>query len=151
MNGNLNGSQMRQYLSYHTLPWSDPVISYTAAANSNTGFKLFMSFDMTSLPCSNPDSAQTLRKYITTYATHPNQLIYDGRVFASTFSGEACTFGQSSVLDGWSSQFTKHPDLTGPNSVLFVPSFFIDPATFNNMNQIMDGAFNVSDLTPCHQ
>jgi glucan endo-1,3-alpha-glucosidase len=68
---------------------------------------------------------------------------YNGRVFASSFSGESCTFGQSSVANGWSSQFTQHPDLTGANAVFFVPSFFVDPATFNVYGQVMDGVFNV--------
>jgi hypothetical protein len=65
-------------------------------------------------------------------------------VFASTFSGESCTFGQDSTPDGWSSQFTRHPDLTGQNAVFFVPSFFIDPQTFNQYGDVMDGDFNVS-------
>lgn len=66
----------------------------------------------------------------------------DGRVFASTFSGETCTFGQDSVPDGWRSQFTQQ--LTGQNAVYFVPSFFIDPATFNQYDGVLDGDFNVS-------
>ncbi|EMD39964.1 glycoside hydrolase family 71 protein [Gelatoporia subvermispora B] len=116
--------------------------AYTAAANSSTDFKLFLSFDMSALPCSSPDDAQTLRNYITSYSSHPNQFIVDGRVFASTFSGESCTFGQDSVPDGWKSQFTQHPDLTGANAVYFVPSFFIDPSTFNQYQGVMDGDFN---------
>lgn len=68
----------------------------------------------------------------------------NGAVFASTFSGETCTFGQDSVPDGWRSQFTQHSDLTGQNAVYFVPSFFIDPSTFNQYDGVMDGDFNVS-------
>jgi glucan endo-1,3-alpha-glucosidase len=94
-----------------------------------------------SLPCSGPNDAATLRQYITTYATHPNQLIYKGRVYASTFAGESCTFGQSSVAAGWSSQFIQQ--LTGANTVFFVPSFFVDPNTFSTFNGVMDGALNV--------
>lgn len=93
--------------------------------------------------CRLADDAATLRTYITTYASHPNQLIYRNRVFASTFSGESCTFGQGSVADGWSSQFTSHSDLTGQNAVFFVPSFFVDPATFGTYDSVMDGALNV--------
>jgi glucan endo-1,3-alpha-glucosidase len=95
------------------------------------------------IPCASPGDAQFLRNFITTYATHPNQLIYDGRVFASTFAGESCTFGQGSPAAGWASQFTRHPDLTGQNAVFFVPSFFIDPQTFNQYGDVMDGDFNV--------
>ncbi|GBE84927.1 glycoside hydrolase family 71 protein [Sparassis latifolia] len=114
--------------------------AYQAAANSGTGFKLFLSFDMSSLPCSSPDDAQALRNYITSYATNPNQLTINGQVFASTFSGETCTFGQGSVPQGWSSQFTSQ--LTGQNSVMFVPSFFVDPSTFSQYDGVMDGYFN---------
>jgi len=94
-----------------------------------------------SLPCSTAADAETLRTYITTYAAHPNQLIYNGRVFASSFSGETCTFGQGSVSSGWSTQFVQQ--LTGSSAVYFVPSFFIDPSQFNTYSSIIDGMFNV--------
>ncbi|KZT29607.1 glycoside hydrolase family 71 protein [Neolentinus lepideus HHB14362 ss-1] len=114
--------------------------AYTAAKNSGTGFKLFISFDMSVLPCSTAANAAALRTYITTYANHTNQLKYDGAVFASTFSGESCTFGQSSVALGWQTQFVQQ--LNGTNAVYFVPSFFIDPATFKNYNNSFNGQFN---------
>ena len=85
-----------------------------------------------SLPCTTTNNAAILRTYITTYASHPNQFKCNGRVFASTFAGESCTFGQKSVPLGWATQFTQK--LTGVNSVYFVPSFFIDPATFTLYN-----------------
>ncbi|TFY66719.1 hypothetical protein EVG20_g4369 [Dentipellis fragilis] len=116
--------------------------AYQAASQSGTNFKLFLSFDMSALPCAGPNDAAALRKYITTYAKHPNQLIYNGRVFASTFSGESCAFGQSSPAAGWSSQFTQHPDLSGQNAVWFVPAFFVDPNTFGTFNNVMDGVLN---------
>ncbi|OAX44314.1 glycoside hydrolase family 71 protein [Rhizopogon vinicolor AM-OR11-026] len=114
--------------------------AYQAALQSGTGFKLFMSFDMSSLPCSAVGDAGTLRTYITTYATHPNQLIYNGGVFASTFAGETCTFGQGSVSSGWSTQFVQQ--LTGSSAVHFVPSFFVDPSQFNTYSSVIDGMFN---------
>ncbi|KAI0061704.1 glycoside hydrolase [Artomyces pyxidatus] len=116
--------------------------AYQAALQSGLDFKLFISFDMSALPCASPNDAAALRNYITTYSNHPNQLIYNNRVFASTFSGESCQFGQDSVAAGWSSQFTQHPDLTGQNAVWFVPSFFVDPSTFGTFNNVMDGALN---------
>ena len=70
--------------------------------------------------------------------------MYNGRVFASTFAGESCAFGQSTVAGGWSSQFAQHPELTGANAVHFVPSFFVDPSQFNAFTDVMDGAFGVS-------
>ena len=61
----------------------------------------------------------------------------------STFAGESCTFGHGGdVPGGWRSEYTQHPDTAG--KVHFVPSFFIDPATFNSYSGVMDGAFNVS-------
>ncbi|KAJ8593966.1 glycoside hydrolase [Rhizopogon salebrosus TDB-379] len=114
--------------------------AYQAAQQSGTGFKLFFSFDMTALPCSTAADAQTLRTYITTYATHPNQLIYNGAVFASTFSGESCTFGQGSVSSGWSTQFVQQ--LSGSSALHFVPSFFVDPSQFGTYSGVIDGMFN---------
>ncbi|PSR74813.1 hypothetical protein PHLCEN_2v9527 [Hermanssonia centrifuga] len=122
--------------------------AYQAAAASGTDFKLFISFDMSVLPCSSPDDAAALRNYITTYAQHPNQLQVNNRAFASTFAGESCSFGQGSVPQGWSSQFTQHPDLSGANAVHFVPSFFVDPATFGQYNGAMHGAFNFNSGWP---
>ncbi|KAN0087472.1 glycoside hydrolase family 71 protein [Tylopilus felleus] len=114
--------------------------AYQAAQQSGTGFKLFLSFDMTSLPCNGASDAATLRNYITTYASHPNQLIYNGRVFASAFSGESCQFGQSSVQSGWQTQFLQQ--LTGKNAVFFVPSFFVDTSDFQSFNGVANGMFN---------
>lgn len=114
--------------------------AYQAALQSGTGFKLFMSFDMTSLPCTTASDAATLRTYITTYATHPNQMLYNGRVMASSFSGETCTFGQGSVTSGWSTQFVQQ--LTGSSAVHFVPSFFVNPSQFNTYSGIINGMFN---------
>lgn len=120
--------------------------AYEAAQQSGTGFKLFMSFDMSSLPCSTAADAATLRNYITTYATHPNQFLYNGRVFASTFSGESCTFGQGSAVSGWSSQFIQQ--LSGSNAVYFVPSFFVDTSTFSTYSGVIDGMFNWNSAWP---
>ncbi|KAI5123869.1 hypothetical protein M0805_005686 [Coniferiporia weirii] len=120
--------------------------AYTAAEQSNTTFKLFISFDMTVLPCTTPADAATLRNYITTYANSSAQFKYDGKIFASTFSGEKCTFGQGSVAQGWTSQFTSQ--LTGANSVFFVPSFFVDPSTFGSYASAMDGQFNWNSAWP---
>ena len=98
---------------------------------------------MSVFPCSAPEHATVLRNYITSFADHPNQLKVDGKSFASTFAGEACTFGQGSVPDGWRSQFTRHGDLSGANAVHFVPSFFGEPSQFTTFNDVMDGSFNV--------
>lgn len=93
------------------------------------------------MPCASSIDAQTLRNLVNTYVSHPNQLQYQSRAFVSTFSGETCTFGQGSVLDGWKNEFSMHPDLQG--KIYFVPSFFIDPAKFGDFTTVMDGDFNV--------
>lgn len=95
------------------------------------------------LPCTAAQDAATLRNYVTQYASHPNQFKYNGKVFASTFSGESCQFGQGSVSEGWASQFKDQ--LTGSNAVFFVPGFFDDPSTFagNGFGNIIDGELNV--------
>ena len=97
---------------------------------------------MSSLPCTTADDASALRDYVTTYASHPNQLLWNGKVFISTFSGESCTFGQGSVAAGWQNEFINQ--LTGANTVQFVPSFFVAPNTFTTYDGVMDGYFNVS-------
>ena len=114
---------------------------YQAAQQTNLGFKLFLSLDMTSLPCASANDAQNLRNLVNAQASHPNQYQYDSRAFVSTFSGETCQFAQGSVTQGWKTQFTQHPDLQG--KMLFVPSFFVDPTTFKDYSGIMDGDFNV--------
>ncbi|KAF8798939.1 glycoside hydrolase family 71 protein [Phlegmacium glaucopus] len=114
--------------------------AYDAAKQSGLDFKLFLSLDMSSFPCNSPTDARTLRNLVNTYISHPNQLQYASRAFVSTFSGENCKFGQGSVPDGWKSQFSKHPDLDG--KIYFVPAFFIDPASFTDFADVMDGDFN---------
>jgi glucan endo-1,3-alpha-glucosidase len=67
--------------------------AYAAAKSLGTGFKLFLSFDFTSLDCNLGD----LVSRVNTYANHPNQFKVDGKPMISSYSG-AC-LGNS----GWSS------------------------------------------------
>lgn len=108
--------------------------AYAAARILNTTFKLFISFDMTAFPCASPDNGATIRQLIQNYATHPNQLLYNGKTFVSSFSGQDCTFGAGSVNQGWINTVKN-----GLNTY-FVPSFFVDPGTFSTYS-VMDGAF----------
>lgn len=96
---------------------------------------------MTVLPCGSDSDAQAIRTWVSQYTSHPNQFIYSDRAFVSTFSGETCTFGAGSTAEGWHSQFVGHPDLA--DKLFFVPSFFIDPATFSTFQDVMHGDFNV--------
>ncbi|KAF8967166.1 glycosyl hydrolase family 71-domain-containing protein [Flammula alnicola] len=130
-------------LNMGTDDWQPARVSdaYQAAQQSNLDFKLFLSLDMSYLlPLRLPNDAQNLRNLVNSYASHPNQLQYDSRAFVSTFAGESCNFGQGSVPDGWKNQFTQHPDLQG--KIYFVPAFFIDPTTFKDFADVMDGDFN---------
>ncbi|KAJ7761493.1 glycoside hydrolase [Mycena maculata] len=120
--------------------------AFQAAEALGTNFKLFFSLDMSVLPCATVDDAAALRARVLNFTTHPNQLQVNGRALVSTFAGESCTFGQDTVADGWRSQFTQSPDLKG--QITFVPSFFIDPATFTDFSGVMDGAFNFNSGWP---
>ena len=93
------------------------------------------------MPCTTADNAKTLRDTVTTFANHTSQFKYNGKAFVSTFSGEKCTFGQSSVAEGWTSQFKNQLQ----DSVFFVPSFFDDPSTLNTYQDAIDGEYSVSD------
>ncbi|OSD07718.1 glycoside hydrolase family 71 protein [Trametes coccinea BRFM310] len=108
-------------------------------------FKLFMSFDMGSLPCSSPADAQLLQTYIKTYANNTNQMMYNGRMLVSTFAGESCTFGANSLNQGWMNA-VKPANASLP-SVWFVPSFFVDPSTFSRLS-VIDGAFHWNSAWP---
>ncbi|KAI0794820.1 glycosyl hydrolase family 71-domain-containing protein [Abortiporus biennis] len=125
--------------------------AYSAAQSLNTTFKLFLSLDMSSLPCSQSSDAGALRDYITTYASHPNQLLYNGSVFVSTFAGESCTFGFSSnsgtILDDSWRYAIKNTTITNFPPVYFVPSFFIDPTRYRQLT-VIDGAFNWNSAWP---
>ncbi|KAF5342756.1 hypothetical protein D9757_014508 [Collybiopsis confluens] len=119
--------------------------AYAAAQNSLFDFKMFLSLDMSSLPCASSSDGASLRALVTTYLSHPNQLRYSRGSstqlpLVSTFAGESCKFGQSSVADGWRSQFAQHPDLQG--KMTFVPSFFVAPDQMSQFSGIVNGVFN---------
>ncbi|KAK2465337.1 hypothetical protein APHAL10511_002691 [Amanita phalloides] len=113
--------------------------AYDAALQSKLDFKLFISLDMSSFSGSSSQDAHVLRDIVRTYLSHPNQLQYASRAVVSTFSGESCTFGQDSSAEGWRDQFVSHPDLIG--RLYFVPSFFIDPKSFGEYRDVINGDF----------
>ena len=73
---------------------------YQAAEVLGYDFKLFISLDMSSFPCSSAANATVLRQYVANYSSHPHQLRWNGAVFISTFSGSDCTFGRNSSAEG---------------------------------------------------
>ncbi|KAI0753268.1 glycoside hydrolase [Daedaleopsis nitida] len=117
--------------------------AYQAAEGLGSDFKLFISFDMSPgcFPCQTADDASRLRDLTLHYATRPNQLQVDSKAFVSSFSGETCDFGHGGdVPGGWRAEFTQHEGMAG--RMHFVPSFFVDPATFTQYAGVMDGNFN---------
>ena len=67
--------------------------AYQAAESLGTGFKLFISFDFTSLNC----DLSNLVSIVSPYINHPNQFKVNGKPMISSYSGEC--LGNS----GWQS------------------------------------------------
>lgn len=70
-------------------------------STSESTFKLFLSFNMSSLLCSSAEDSHALQEYINTYSNATDYFRNDGRRLVSASAGETCTFGQDSVDDGW--------------------------------------------------
>ena len=107
-------------------------------------FKLFLSFDMTSLPCGGAGDIAALQRYIAQYARDASQVQHAGRALVSTFGGEACAFGGAAGLnDAWT-RAVKPADGSVP-PVWFVPSFLVDPKSLGSLS-VIDGALQVSSI-----
>ena len=101
---------------------------------------------MGSLPCDCASHADLLQEYISTYRTHPNQQMINGKVLISTFAGSQCLFEQNTVDEGWTFAIKSGANANG---VFFIPAWSIDPATFPQYT-VLDGAFAVrTRLSPC--
>jgi len=111
--------------------------AYAAAQNSGTGFKLFLSLDVTSLGCWSGGDASNLVSIVQRFANHPNQAKHNGKVLVSTFAGSDCNFGTGSGSGAWQSMFVDALKNQGTN-IFFVPSIFSDISTFSG-NSWMDG------------
>ncbi|KZP01429.1 glycoside hydrolase family 71 protein [Calocera viscosa TUFC12733] len=108
--------------------------AYAAAEASGTGFKLFVSMDMTVNDCSSASDADTLfNTFVAPYLSHPNQMQYQGKPIVSTFSGETCTFGQADTNSGWLY-------FTSKASMFFLPAFNNDPSIAASWSAV-DGLF----------
>ncbi|KAF8307707.1 hypothetical protein DL93DRAFT_1994463 [Clavulina sp. PMI_390] len=124
-------------LNVGSVDWELSRVTDAYAAASGTSFKLFVSLDMTALPCAGASDANLVRSYLNNFASHPNQLYYKGRQVISTFSGSDCTFGQGSLNAGWN--YAVKTGVSAQN--YFIPSFFSDVSTFAG-NSFQDGDFN---------
>ncbi|TXT07365.1 hypothetical protein VHUM_03085 [Vanrija humicola] len=116
-----------------------------AAAEAQGGFKLFLSFDMTSMSCGSAADATTLVNLVKAHASSPAQALVDGKVLVSTFAGSSCTFGSGGV-NGWQTQFVDALKAQGIN-IFFVPSIFSDPSSFSSYTW-MDGELNWNSAWP---
>ena len=102
---------------------------------------MFLSFDMSAWRCASASDADPIRQFISGYNGHGHQVYIDGKMLVSTFSGEGCRFGTGDMNTGWWAAIKA-----GMPATYFVPSFFVDPATFGGYT-VMDGGFNVSIAT----
>ncbi|KAF9648563.1 glycoside hydrolase family 71 protein [Thelephora ganbajun] len=117
--------------------WQEARVADAYKAAQGTKFQLFISFDMAVIPCGLRADAERIRKYITDYQSHPNQMKFNGSIVASTFAGESCRFGTNDLNQGWL-ETLKSADMP---PVWFIPSLFVDPSEFPRLT-VMDGYFS---------
>ncbi|KAK7048415.1 glycoside hydrolase family 71 protein [Favolaschia claudopus] len=106
-------------------------------------FKLFLSFDMTVIPCSAEGDAWLIQHYLGKFGSLSSYQKMEGKPLVSAFSGQDCKFGSNTVNEGWFSALKS--ESSGP--VYFMPSFFVDPAEFSELS-VMDGGFNWNSAWP---
>lgn len=91
-------------------------------------------------------SASQLISILQTYITNPAYYIHkaSSKPLVSTFNGGTDTFGQSSVNEGWKTQF-QDPMASSGHPIYFVPSFQDTSASsdyFTNRFPTLDGCLN---------
>ncbi|KAJ7449251.1 glycoside hydrolase family 71 protein [Mycena latifolia] len=120
--------------------WQEKQVQKAFDAVRGFDFNLFISFDMTAIPCSVPSDALRLQKY-RKFQGLPNYQRINSKPLVSTFAGQDCKFGNSSSNDGWYYAVKQF------EPIYFMPSFFVDPAKFSEYD-VMDGAFNWNSAWP---
>ncbi|KAH6904267.1 alpha-1,3-glucanase [Coprinopsis sp. MPI-PUGE-AT-0042] len=123
--------------------WQNARVADAFQAARDAGFKLALSFDMTSFACESLSDADPIRAYINEYHSHEAQLTVNEKPLVLTFGGQFCQFGQSTVDQGWSAAL-KQEDLP---PIHFMPAFFIDPSALDSMSSL-DGAFSWDSAWP---
>ncbi|TFK50918.1 glycoside hydrolase family 71 protein [Heliocybe sulcata] len=119
---------------------------YTAALQSRLPFRLFISFDMTSIPSGRKEDIDLLLDYVRLFARHPNQFLYDGKVLISTFAGENSKFGCGTLNHAWTAVKEAMEEIA---PIHLVPSFFVEPARHHELT-CSDGYFNWNGGWPIH-
>jgi hypothetical protein len=102
--------------------YTDQQLGYAYQSAANNGMKVFISFDFNWYSPSNGASA--VGQMIAKYANQPAQLIVDGKVFASSFSGDGLDVATMRSVAGV--------------PVFFVPNFHPGQSDWSQI----DGAFN---------
>lgn len=94
---------------------------------------------MTAIGCGGVADAQTIAGLILRYANYTAQATVGNKTLVSTFSGDGCYFGQSSVAAGWNSVRTIVKG--AGRDIYLVPAIFVDPNSFSSMTWF-DGLLN---------
>jgi glucan endo-1,3-alpha-glucosidase len=80
---------------------------------------------MNSLPCATVDDGKyIINNFIAPFRSHPNQYLYNSKMFLSTFAGQWCTFGQASSPAGWQWLINN-----AGTPIYFIPNLQIGDAT----------------------
>jgi glucan endo-1,3-alpha-glucosidase len=132
-------------LNVGTEQWQRDQAAVAYSAAEGTGFKMFLSLDMTSLGCWSQSDANNLVSYTSQFAKSSAQAHHNGKVLVSTFSGSDCNFGVGGS-NGWQTQYVDALKNQGVN-IFFVPSIFSDVSTFSS-NTWMDGELNWNSAWP---
>ncbi|KAI0250094.1 glycoside hydrolase [Lactifluus subvellereus] len=123
---------------------------YATALQLGTNFKLFLSFDMSSIPGRTVADAEYLHQYLELVGHHPNQFLYEGRALVSTFAGDDCKFGQTSTGDqAWSFARSVMEKACPVHLIPAFFKFFEDPALYP-VPTSADGIFYWNGGWPTH-
>ncbi|KAJ9093587.1 hypothetical protein QFC20_007097 [Naganishia adeliensis] len=109
--------------------------AYAVAAELGSTFKLFLSPDMDVIECVSANNLGLIQNYISSYSNHSAAARYGGKTLLSSFAGQNCRFGQSSMNAGWQLAMGGHRD-----STYFIPAWTQDPSQFGGYD--MDGFVN---------
>ncbi|EPY54294.1 glucan endo-1,3-alpha-glucosidase Agn2 [Schizosaccharomyces cryophilus OY26] len=109
-------------------------LMYDAADAVNKDFKLYLMLDMAAM---GSVSADVATNYVKTFAKRSHQATIDGKIVVGTFSGESINFGQSSVNDGWQTQFKDALASAGIN-IFFIPCWSLDASTIYEKYTVAD-------------
>jgi hypothetical protein len=103
-------------------PYTDQQLGYAYQSAANNGMKVFISFDFNWW---STGQATAIGQKVAQYASHPAQLMYDGKVFVSSFAGDGLNVAAMKAAAG--------------GNVFFVPNFH--PSYGTDLSDV-DGLLN---------